>query len=330
MLIKSFGYFCMIHLAFSFAFVANAAVKDCSTIEDLSKDLGPAWNQGKTSWCHSFTATDAMTRHLLNLETLKPGERLHPLRIAAAIPMIRGKSVTGSTSEPNTMHANIGDLRDAKNSKAGLCKETDLSPAADRSRALYNEEWEDAEKIWQVEESEDAEADQNKPCRPKKNFYGTITNLEDQLTKDEANYWETTFMAKCKIPMPKVKLLGFQNRFRADRINLARKPAISNPLFEQNIAGLIDTVLKSNELAGIGYDANFLRVNKAGPTHGHWSSIVGRKLDDSGKCVYLVRNSWGADCKQYKPEFKCEEGHLTVPADQLLRNVHTVEYIGKP
>ena len=122
----------------------------CSTI-DLSKGVGSNWDQLDTSWCHDFTTTDCLTKHLQNRGILAEGERLHPLQIAAANPLANAQSVVKSTNVGGTMIDDMDSLSEALyrpddrtppiRINEGLCKESDLAPQKNRAQALFNENW---------------------------------------------------------------------------------------------------------------------------------------------------------------------------------------------
>ena len=54
----------------------------------------------------------------------------------------------------------------------------------------------------------------------------------------------------------------------------------------------------------------------------HTVLLYGRKFDPfTHSCVYLMKNSYGADCSRYDPKIKCESGYLWFPEKDLYRSL---------
>lgn len=298
------------------------AIENCSTIEDISKDIGPVWDQTNTTWCHVLTATDAITKRLQNLKILKPGERIHPLRVAAAVPVMLNESVVGSTQKTGTMVGNVVAIGDPRSPQVPLCKESDFAGSEDRANPLLSEDFKTAQKIIAGEHPEYVNDDCSCVSSPIQN----VSDIQEELVKQESKYWIDTF-SKCKTFMP---VGAFHYWWRRERVaeNDRGQWSTKKPKFERELAGKIDSALKQNSLAAVGFDVSFLRSGKRGPPDSHWSSIVGRKMGKDGKCYYKVRNSWGASCDYYNKKANCTpDGYLEVDADELLRNIHTIQYL---
>lgn len=61
----------------------------------------------------------------------------------------------------------------------------------------------------------------------------------------------------------------------------------------------------------------------------HTVLLYGRKYDPETKeCVYLMKNSYGEDCKRYDSKIKCESGYLWFPESKLYRTI-TSSYLIK-
>ncbi len=63
----------------------------------------------------------------------------------------------------------------------------------------------------------------------------------------------------------------------------------------------------------------------------HASILMGRTKNKlTGKCQYLIRNSWGKDCSNYaSKDWKCEDGrgNIWVDADELTENIFQVQHL---
>jgi len=63
---------------------------------------------------------------------------------------------------------------------------------------------------------------------------------------------------------------------------------------------------------------------------GHDSLIIGKGRDPkTGRCSFLIQNSWGTDCSQYSGDWVCEKktGKIWVDADVLSRNIDQYHYL---
>jgi hypothetical protein len=85
----------------------------------------------------------------------------------------------------------------------------------------------------------------------------------------------------------------------------------------------IDSWLKEGYPLGISYcsalltNKNYVSGTKplnedksCGP---HASVLIGTAKDKKGRCTYVVRNSWGTNCKSYDSDFDCSGGNIYIP-----------------
>ncbi len=90
---------------------------------------------------------------------------------------------------------------------------------------------------------------------------------------------------------------------------------------------LIDRELDKNLIVGIAFHSNSI-YTIPDKEDGHVVSLVGRRWNsDRGVCEYLIRDTFGDQCDEYKPEFECHHGYLWVDDALLRRNVFEVDYI---
>ena len=77
---------------------------------------------------------------------------------------------------------------------------------------------------------------------------------------------------------------------------------------------------------GLAFCSSILTGNKDCGLHA--AMIIGRrKKTSTGKCQYLIRNSWGTDCSNYKRGVKCENGNLWVDDNELEQNMTKINYL---
>jgi hypothetical protein len=93
----------------------------------------------------------------------------------------------------------------------------------------------------------------------------------------------------------------------------------------------IDQQLNKNNLISLNYDADFLvqNSNKA-EVYNHYSTLVGRRENViTGRCQYLIRNSWGEDCSIYPSPYNvmCDAGNIWVDSDVLLQSIISIHYL---
>lgn len=108
----------------------------------------------------------------------------------------------------------------------------------------------------------------------------------------------------------------YRKLLRSGRVRVDREGALT--MRELN------RVLDSNRIAAIGWGADAF-MTPDGDDDDHSSVIVARRLRN-GVCHYLLRNSYGEDCSDYRPPFRsrCERGNVWVTADELVQTVYAV------
>ena len=84
--------------------------------------------------------------------------------------------------------------------------------------------------------------------------------------------------------------------------------------------------LNNGNIVAFHYNAKVLSHDiKSG---NHASSIVAQRWNEAtNKCEFLVRNSWGRTCHYYYKGYDCEEGHIWIPAKNLMGATSEVIYI---
>ena len=315
---------------------AGATAREtCSTV-DYADQLGPVWNQRRTSWCHAFTTSDVLTKHLIKKGYLKSGERVHPLQVAAAAPIFSDASVVQSINVSGTMGDDMDALNNAqvttgdgatpRRLNRGLCLESDLTAQRIRAEGVFNEEFKVAQRMFQGTGCLPKNERLVRPCPPRaeKGF----DPLCREVAVSEMKKWLHDFEQKCRRPWPKWHVSTMYNDKRWQRVVHGQRLYPGSAADDQQMRSEIDRALDSDELAAIGYDASFIQ-KKPGRDESHWSSVVGRARGLDGRCYYKVRNSWGTDCKKYRLSVNCKSGYLTISADDLVARVHSVHYFDK-
>lgn len=59
----------------------------------------------------------------------------------------------------------------------------------------------------------------------------------------------------------------------------------------------------------------------------HFAVIIGERERPHDRCEWLVRNSWGADCRGVARSLECEAGHVWVSREDLIRTATSHAYM---
>lgn len=104
-------------------------------------------------------------------------------------------------------------------------------------------------------------------------------------------------------------------------------------IHERNPQGMQSTVskiLSSEKPAPIGISYNSGVLDKNGDGGNHGSIIIGQRFNQkTNTCEFLVRNSYGTNCKTKKMNYKwpCESGNLWVPGPALFPETYEITYL---
>jgi C1A family cysteine protease len=286
--------------------------KSCPLV-DMRDQLGPIRNQGQTGYCFAFAVADVMSRLLgkrvsaWDIDLTYRGDQLRQLvsfrssRLARAAAYDDGGSINQA-------------FVDAQ--KKGVCLESSLpSEYASQSGGL-DQVIKGIEKL--RTEAETTASKKNFDTSCEKNINPVLSDLTSaakisnlaqvvaQSTLSDAIYGidaQACDGHRIKIPQ----------EYRIDLY--FSLPSSPNP---QQLE-VIDSELNHKNPMLIGYNADILSDRHKGASDSpHASIIVGRQFDRSrGQCDYIIRNSWGKDCSEYDPYYKCQDGNVWVPKENL-------------
>ncbi len=115
-----------------------------------------------------------------------------------------------------------------------------------------------------------------------------------------------------------------------DRLIYA-KPQIIQVVRNPELMNIIDQQLDEKNIVAIDYNAGLLKdKNKASlaPSNLHTSSIVGRRWSEKlNSCEYLIRNSFGSECKKYDKSYTCDKGNIWIPKEYLQKVILMTTYL---
>ena len=288
-------------------------------LENDSVNLHNVRNQDTVGWCYAYTAADLLS--------FKVGKKISAVSLYNSAGQIDVESDIKSTTPVGGFIGQSIDKYLMK--KNGLCLEEDL-PSSDF-----------------------------KFCTDK-TYQTFLTNLltvvkENRFEKEmDSNSCFGQDLERAFPGFDPGSIRGHINRFGTRKLveaaydrqcrNLSFKglKVTTTTLVKHNgnddtLMNAIDERLKKNEIAAIGYD--YSQINAENGTSGHGSIVVGKRTNPvTGKCDYLVRNSWGKTCDQKEhAELSCHKnceggncrfsGHFWVGADLLKRSILEVTYI---
>lgn len=302
---------------------------------DYSQYVGPIRNQGETAWCFAYTAADLISQRVggfvsavdLATQFYLADERelaavTHPAvreflasypSFAADLQWARAIAVANKPFRrfPGVSHAEGGfeDLAAIVANARGLCAEANLPSNNGYSLQAL-----------------------------KRLRHYVYTNLANQrMNRSEAvaranREWMQSVDRVCKrveSPVPFIPV----SVFLAPGVEEFRTYQRQGRLYPQDagrrLLGLVNYALNNGRIAAIGYDADLISdFGNDDELQAHASSIVGRNMIN-GQCHYLLRNSWGASCDYYRPEFRdrCRAGHLWISEAELIKASFSASFL---
>ena len=323
-------------------FGAGAVAGEACETRDYREEMGPPRDQGETSWCFAVTATELVSQAAKQRVSAfdvtasvfgadEEGLLTHPdPNLASYIRATEGffdqlkmdREINSRSTDPMKaldFFINTGGQLEAAvmmtNAK-GLCLERDL-PATKESD--FQKE------IGLVRRRLAQRMTRAKP--PEKDAALWVEKLIARSLTDHAD-------RRCK-RLPREKAFVPKVSSLALGVEQLGKLIAEGKLTPEGVAKFIfaevDRALDSGRIAGIDYSLHTLQApdpDDKDKHAEHSSSIVARKKI-GGKCMYLVRNSFGSDCSDYRRKFakRCENGHVWVEPRDLGASAHTVTWI---
>ncbi len=279
---------------------SSLAAESCSAIDLRGGFLGPVRDQGKTGWCFNYAAADLLDFHIgKRISVTDLGIQNHEKSFSGRTTLDRFAKPDQKIGYGGKIAASLKHVR-----RGHVCLEEDLS----------------SERFEKISET----VSRGKPVRTSAQLDIEATNLEILKIKKTL---DSNGKPQSWIAFPGTDRASFyeivQNH-RADEIweNLIqvscgdRREATGH--YKINTRMNIDQALEQGKIAGIEYDASFLKTRNSQLYAPHASTIVGRRTNPrTGKCEFLLRNTWGEDCKGYRRDIDCELGHLWVDREEL-------------
>jgi hypothetical protein len=305
----------ILHLASSST--AVGAGSNCLPSADLSKDLGEVYDQGETlEWCYSYALADAITQKMRAEDELKPGERIHPVGLAASHHIDQFRSPAVSQKVNSTAGGTYDSLLRMSEYGFKLCKESEFGSLANEKHPLFGMSEATAMRTFRTELQDQSAKD---ICGLKGEDH--FRALSFSMNEATWNLWKGYLLQKCQTPLPSFNPDGdwVREKYKplAQNIKNPKWPKSAN----ERIRKKIDEALNRGRLASIEYQAGFNL--STGQHFMHWSSIVERK-PINGICHYRIRDSYGKNCARFKHPDKCQDGYIWVEQRELLDHTDAV------
>lgn len=283
--------------------------KSCEQEYDYRSQLGPLRNQGNLYWCFAYASAD--------LFSYKLGKEVSATDIA-----IKHYN-SGLDNLQKFFGKDTTDFRGGYTSEAlketiinGVCLEKNFK--SDNSNLIMAKK-----RLASIEAFKDQSAispiNTNKCLQEYSSALAIFPKVKlkdftDIMQKSDINYIENLADKSCE---PRVKL----DQYKA--ISQTGDP--QNPEESMQMFNTIDQQLENKNIVLINYNASILKPNSQ---NNHSSTVVGRKYNKEKKqCEYLIRNSWGASCKEYQIGIRCENGYIWMPKAELAKTLYRINYL---
>jgi len=282
-------------------------------------NLNNTRNQDSVGWCYAYAASDLLS-----------------FRFKKKISAVSLFEAEGKTIEQDIVNGSKlgGDIQYSINQgifkRKGLCLEENLPSSdfkfcADQNYLSFLNEF--INRATQERFAYDLQTDSCLKESLLSAFPGM--NIEEVINYSKVNKQsrliEFIHDTQCKVQFKKEAGL-------LDAQNIKSNGKNSAALFK-----VINEQIEKGDVAAIGYDFNKLNSEPGKGDHG--SIVVGRRTNqDTGACEYLVRNSWGKDCriidveglnchKECTNEYCRQTGHFWVSEERLSNVLINVTYL---
>lgn len=321
-------YFLMTSI-FSFVFYSSMSLSfgkedsRCNyvVIENEAVNLNNVRDQDSVGWCYAYVASDLLS--------FKLNERISAVSLYDS-----SQSIERNVSSVQSVGGDVSlAIKNYLKKNNGLCLEKDL-PSSDfwfcadlsyREFLLMLFDETNKNRVQSLLDSNQCFAENIHRAFPKIDK----TILKQFTEESRAQLIEKIYSFHCK----RLAHTGF-------------KPEIEklHDPFHQNSKVLLAKIheeLNEGNLSSVGYRYNIVNRQEDGKNASHTSIVVGRRMNEAtGKCEFLLRNSWGKTCMQNEDadlschricdSFGCRaSGHFWVSEERLLPALFDVTNIAK-
>lgn len=305
-----------------------AKAGSCETV-DLRDQLGPILNQDGAGLCYAYTTADIVS--------FKLGKRVSPVDIA--LQYVKRRDELMYRKGLNALYLNEinndrqddiahgGFVRYALNysQDAGYCDDSKINSNDFRTnrelfRGLVN--------LNQLSLQQYSLSNANSATCSKfaqiQNIFPGVTIADIQTTANQSNLMNVGAKLANEACEPRFKPTT-PMRFKNLSNPGARDEILTSSQFNE-----IDRALSKNQPVSISLKMDKLYSfgrSSVSSQPRHAITLAGRRMNmATGKCEYILKNSWGPECDRYY-KIRCEGGYVFVPEDIFQSVVYAADYI---
>lgn len=302
----------------------------CSKV-DLRPQFGPVTNQDGTGWCYAYAAAD-----LVSFKLKKP---VSPVDIALQNHRYLDKSNQTAIDKAQLRGVNLGSggfpdlsILTTQLEAKGFCPDDKINV-----NDLKDYELNDKLVLYNnlVRDMKSKSKFNNSDCEQMENLLGLFPGLSlndvEDIARNESTANAASSLAQ-KACQPRIVPQGYlmpKNVRNKDSKKNTAKP-LTRAQFNQIHRHLSPP--KSAPAAITIRMEHFYDFGNGNSKHAiHAMTLVGRQRNPrTGKCEYIVRNSWGPECSaSYKPSVRCESGVLFIPEEELRKATIAADTLAK-
>jgi hypothetical protein len=326
--------------------------ENCAPVGNRATGM-PVYDQGQTSMCYAFTATQ-----MFDIWRKQNGEKVPPLSSPSDIAFRYTFKDSNSKSWEDVKDGSSVDcLRILFNE--GGCPYYNNE---DFNRDLFGERWDEFEELQKLRKEyfkQEERIDQGKEYsglfsrkNPKQKQQELVEEfacklIDEDKFPEEKKFFEDYLKKSLETGTTKKFFQkyfekGCEKHRRLSTSGKLQSWGVSSLVNQkdnmQNLKNRLDKALVSGKSApGISYcsnilsnaRANDLRLGKDGidcqREDAHVSIVVDRRPGKNGQCEYLIRNTWGTSCNSYP--WPCQMGQIWIPENELLINTMSVLWV---
>jgi hypothetical protein len=321
-------WLCLLLPTFAMALVPTSQ-QECSFVDNRNDTLGAVRDQKEVSWCYAFTAAD-MLAHAFNIkESISPAEIALNYNDTRTGRLIRwfNLNVLARKDEETRMSVHetgLSKIAFIRTMHHGYCPE-DVFPS---------EEWVKVTRSgqsWVRDRQPLRESIRDIAALHRQRFSWTAENLPYYFEFHQVGISEflgllqgasriEQFYSALRGQVCAGQIIALDKQWKV-------KMSIKRPRIFQRIS----RQLELGRLVAIDYDGRILadRHNRGVKVSElHTSSIVARRWNESsGRCQFLIRNSYGAGCDRYDPTYECDQGQIWMDEQLLYPNMTSIVYL---
>lgn len=303
--------------------------QECSPITLERKLNSDTRNQGEVAWCYAFTSADligAVYKLPVPVSAADVALRYNktfPAKIVQFFRRLTGAHKDNPIERYLPHQTGFSKVAIERVYKDGWCPESVFPSEKWVKKTRVHNGWKTSEVSLDVAFAELLALSANRDNLTVKTipYFYTFKNIEtpnlffDLLKKYKYNEF-----------LQQLRLTACKN----DRYQLTETYPVKMIIKYSRVFDLLNKQLDQGRLVGLDYDSRVLKKFK---NYGfsldnlHSSVLLGRQWNqDLNECEYLVRDSYGKECKDYDPGTRCHNGYVWLPESIVYKNMTSIVY----